>query len=532
MTTFPCNNWLANVYAGTYTNCTVGQYLNVSLFAIDDDDTGSCTDCPSGTYMDEGEHTQTSCKTYDVSLCNPGFLLVADRTVSSDRVCAPCDQGSTSGSGTEAQFYQSDFSYTGLECEKVAPCDSGERTLVPPTQSRDRDCTPCLPGTFQDSNEFEGDSCVVCPPGSWSGEGASTCTGHKTCGTNEFASVEGTSATDTVCTTCQAGQYKLESAFYFDTFKSQGEGTTCGGSASFTDYTGETWPIEQAAADLSTCGVECAAKNSNADSNGSVCTAYSVDVEEGTCTYYGHSPIVREARDKSICYVRDITPISCQPCERGSFNANINHVNTTCSTVNNCTLGQFAVTDPWPNKNRECASCIEGATFQDQENHESGQCKDCQNCAKFGLDVLFPCTVTSNSVCAPQAAKSIGNGDTEGSAAMWGTSFFICIIIIVLYFIYLKVKNTKKKQRANKTVLELKAHTEDELHAAMIVQESSIEFTPDYLDGKLVGGAPIYVNTENSDDFFWRFQVSPLPPSSRFRPLCTSPAHRFSLSCS
>jgi len=484
----------------------VGEYLNISLDSADDDMVGSCTPCPSGTYMDEGEHTNTECKSYDVSLCQPGYLMVSDRTISSDRVCAPCDAASSQPS--EPQFYQSEFSFTGTSCTTVDACDVGERTLVAPSVSRDRECTPCLPGTYQDSNNFEGDSCIVCPEGTWSGEGASKCTAHTVCASNQFESVRGTSATDTVCTSCQAGQYKLSATTYFDTFASQGEGTTCGGSGeSFTDYAGETWPIVQAAADILTCGAECAAKNSQTGSTGSVCTAYSVDREEGTCTYYGHSPIVSESQEGSTCYIRDVTPVSCQPCARGTYNSFVNHVNTTCFTVLNCTVGQYAVTDPWPDQNRQCASCTSGSTFQDEENHESSQCKECRNCAAFGLDIQAPCTTTSDAVCLPQAAASIGNGDDAGEAAIWGSGMVVCFVIVSVFFAYLKLKNMRQTQRANKQILELKAKAEDDMHAQMLADSAQAEFRPQLVDGSYVGGAPIYVNMANPDDYFWRYQV-------------------------
>ena len=107
--------------------------------------------CPSGTYQDENGLT----------------------------TCKSCTAG----------FYQE---LTGrVECNQAwSTCTAGHKQTLAPSATKDRECSDCPPGTYQDENDQ-----TTCE----------SCTGDK-------SSVEGASSCDFTAITCPAGTYASGSA--------------------------------------------------------------------------------------------------------------------------------------------------------------------------------------------------------------------------------------------------------------------------------------------------------------------------------
>lgn len=119
-----------------------------SALLLDQDN--ACQTCVSP----ELYQNRTSGTCHTCQLCDAGFFLAANCTLTEDSVCEACPPNTFSlGAGETA-------------CIPVSPpCEPGT-FQIPATSSEDRRCVPCPDGTFQDAPGSE--SCVpfsICQPG-------------------------------------------------------------------------------------------------------------------------------------------------------------------------------------------------------------------------------------------------------------------------------------------------------------------------------------------------------------------------------
>ena len=438
----------------TYT-CTAGQYLY-----IDQRDFSQyrCEECPANSYQSEKGHTIQSCKPYNQDLCPPGQKLVSDRSKTQDRQCATCDGIDTSSNSV--QRFQPAPNFTATECLTVRSCSRGEYELEPPTLATNRVCHSCTAGTYQDDPAFTGDRCRNCPFGKYSDDGAYTCTDHTTCRTNEteFVFEAGTSVADTICKSCMAGQYyksqditSLEQPTYLD----QGAHTLCRGPGfSFNNHEEgtmaeqigiiitTTWPKTRSYNDTSAANQDRAGCEAICTADPS-CRAYGI--QGTTCSLYAHQTLVAEATDMvSQCFIRQDRSRDCVECPINTYRTTGEHNFVNCLAVSTCGPGQKETMSPWPDADRQCASCAPDS-FMPEIDHTNTACNVPTNCEALGLEEISSSTLTSDTVCAsaPAASSSLAN-DSTGSltSALLGAAALMAVVIGLLLFKLQKKNNT------------------------------------------------------------------------------------------
>jgi hypothetical protein len=182
-------------------------------------DSGLCESCPVDTYSPDPAGTAClpcpNMTTYgatgmDSCYCFPGFNIFDNATG-----CQPCPTGT--------------FSTAGLLCEPCSACPEDHRLQAacnsthdaacvpcpnfsnsPPGQTLEvclyeyqGVCEPCPPGTASSTNANNSLLCEPCPSGTFQeGEAAETCLPCATCPAGQFAGIQCTSTSDTVCQNC------------------------------------------------------------------------------------------------------------------------------------------------------------------------------------------------------------------------------------------------------------------------------------------------------------------------------------------
>ena len=119
-----------------------------------------------------------------VTVCTAGTYQFVAPTISSDRICAPCNGNTT---------YQSLPGQS--QCNSVSTsCPPGMHETSPSTPTSDIVCSSCPPLYYQSGGSLQCTSCsTTCPPGYY----------IIPCGTNSSGSVS-----DATCVPCPTGQYK------------------------------------------------------------------------------------------------------------------------------------------------------------------------------------------------------------------------------------------------------------------------------------------------------------------------------------
>lgn len=107
-----------------------------------------------------------------VMACGEGEGEVVAPSETRDRECSPCVAGS-SFIGNQASA-----------CQKVTQCSAGFEESVPPTAVSDRQCTPCPDGTYKEAS------------------GAGVCVAWPACNTGEYEIVAGTALAAPECASC------------------------------------------------------------------------------------------------------------------------------------------------------------------------------------------------------------------------------------------------------------------------------------------------------------------------------------------
>ena len=104
-----------------------------------------CTPCNSSTYQDESGHTLTSCK--PVTACAVGSVQTSPPTSQSNRVCMQCPNTTYS---------------TGSVCAPLSFCPAGQYVTVAATITSDRVCGNCTVGIgYQDIDQNALTTCKV-----------------------------------------------------------------------------------------------------------------------------------------------------------------------------------------------------------------------------------------------------------------------------------------------------------------------------------------------------------------------------------
>lgn len=227
----------------------------------------SCEECKDGTFSTES-NTLTCLPLTD---CPVGTHIIAPTSSSEDRRCESC----IAGVGFSTSINEA-------SCERVKVCQPGERVVRAPTPSMNRQCAPCDTGTFS------------------SGKDADACTAVTICVDGaEYESNFPTSTSDRVCSDCDNKACELGTEFRIG---------SCAGTSNKFDCV----PV-------STC---------------SPGTYISV---RATLTSDRH----------------------CSDCDVGEFTDEPNRL--TCMSVSEpCPAGKYEITSPTGSVNRACADCKPG----------------------------------------------------------------------------------------------------------------------------------------------------------------------------
>jgi hypothetical protein len=218
-TVTPCNSWSHEVVEPTKTSdrecvshqkCSENEYLAVAGTATADGECKELTDCAAGRYETK-KPTATSDRECERCIEGDGFT-----TAINQRKCTACSFGLQCKTGeyvAECETYQDQhcavckagtFLVNGTsQCKRwLEPCYSGEWQSLAPTSVYDRICTPCQNGTFRNETAAEDSGCAThreCVPPAIEAD-AGTAFADRQCKTND-PTVTTTTATTTTTTT-------------------------------------------------------------------------------------------------------------------------------------------------------------------------------------------------------------------------------------------------------------------------------------------------------------------------------------------
>ena len=307
----PQNN--ANGYPTSCTGCPPG-YISTA-------GSGTCSACPSGTYMRTPPGTNTRvcepCPTgtffagtagTSISVCTtPGSGLYAPTktaaaqcpagfSCSGNGLATPCQAGTWSPLGATTCTATGSGYYSGSQATSQTICPAGSR--CPTTNASP---IPCEAGTFSPAGQL---TCSPCPAGKTSGTGAASCT---TCAEGTFAQ------STTQCTSCPAGSRctgGIRSVCPIGTYSSTGASscTSCP-SGTTTETTGAT--------------------------SSSACKA-TYNIGSGSSVIPGICPAGYrcDGTSRTICPAGTFSPAgqpTCSTCPTGTYSANPGA--STCTSV-------------------------------------------------------------------------------------------------------------------------------------------------------------------------------------------------------
>lgn len=180
------------------TNCPPGTYTDTT-------DQSVCTDCGADEYADEGAITCETCTT-----CEIGHFITANCTNSTDRMCGECDAGYYAASANsficDSCTESVNWSLDGASaCETCTQCNPGHYKSGNCTVTMDTQCSECDAGTY--ATGIDEIKCSTCPTGTWSLDGASSCTNCTTCEPGFYETAECDGTRDRGCSQCPAGNY-------------------------------------------------------------------------------------------------------------------------------------------------------------------------------------------------------------------------------------------------------------------------------------------------------------------------------------
>ena len=301
----------------------------------------NCVNCVDGTFSSTPDTGQ--CETWRV--CNPGEKVVQTPTTTRDRTCTPCDAGR----------YQ-DGTNVLDDCKA---CSAGKWSSET-AQTAESTCTACGAGKWSDQTAQTAEStCTACGAGKWSSETAqtseSTCTA---CGAGEW-SAETAQTSESTCTACGAGKWSAETAQ-----TSESTCTACGAGK---------WSTETAQTAESTCTACGAGKWSSetAQTSESTCTACSRGRWSSHIGLYTNAQCTACGAGKWSSETAQTFESTCTACGAGKWSSET--AQTSESTCTACGTGKKS-TQTAATSEDTCASCAEG---QYQESTGQTECKAC-----------------------------------------------------------------------------------------------------------------------------------------------------------
>ena len=284
----------------------------------------------------------------DVTDCGVGEGMAAKATATADRQCAACVGGSTFSDAVG-----------GARCTDArAPCVAGEHTTVTASASRDRQCGACGAGTFTAT------------------AGRRSCTTWRTCAVGEGKAGEGTATRDRQCAACAVGA----------SFSDANDGAVCTGALACKDGEYET----QAATATSdrTCATHSAgcpggqytstAPHAHADR---VCSAIR------TCAAGLYEMAAPGASSDRVC----------EACAAGRFKVSAGNAKS-CTVWRTCPAGTGLDVEGSGTADRQCVTCVGGATFSDADG--GAKCADVREPCPAGARISADATASSDMTCA------------------------------------------------------------------------------------------------------------------------------------
>ena len=401
---FSCTECLAGFWAtagqADCTECSIGMYQN-------DQGQSSCKLCAKGLYNDEK-------KASGIGFCKecPRGTYSAAMSVGKMEDCNKCASGKKNdnvGSNSSVACVDCDAntkaavagSFECIECSigekadkgsaKCTTCDAGEAGTP---------CRACVPGQYRPSKNTDGTvmnaaTCMQCPAGDTSKEGASSCDG---CDVGMYGSKAGT------CSLCPAGRYQ------------DGKGETSCKKCEEDTYLTDTGKASKA--DCRACSSERSTGTVNGATNASVCLCKHTD-------YY--------QKDNG----------ECEQCPPGA----------NCSTKNGVHLIElFAKPGYWRNNKNstQFQSCAEAHYGTDSIQVAHQRCCPTGWCNSTNI-------ITSNQqcftgyqgpLCMACAKEYVLKGNAcepckEGSDTVFAMLLFLVVNILVFLATFISVYKTK-----------------------------------------------------------------------------------------
>ena len=399
---------------GQCSQCKAPQYNN----KISKDDACADKSCPVGQGSVWHNSTHVSCQP-----CPNGEF--SDDTSGQCQVHTPCDGSNekvkTNGTTTSDQVCECKDGYRRDEvtgnCKKIV-CGKG-KYLRP----FDHECIDCGTGTFQEHDNFDGDSCTshtTCS--AWQHQTtAGTAISDRVCAQNVCKCTGGTIATGTactandtnICTSCQAG-YKLVGN---QCIQCPASTWSTANSTSCTPHTncvaGQRVKIAGTAISNTVC-LQCPTGYSSSQNSATCnkCTAgYGMKADNITCEVCA-SPKYNNVVSNAPCATKhcpkgqgftwhNSTHASCSACPTGHFSDS----DTTgqCEIHTICPAGQHEKTTGNATSDRTCVQCPASSWSK----RGSTSCTPHTNCEQWQHETNAG-TFTSDTVCARNVCTCTG----------------------------------------------------------------------------------------------------------------------------
>jgi sugar lactone lactonase YvrE len=400
---------LITVVQSQDTQCNVGFYLlsatctpcEQGFYQATAGYTGStCTSCPSNTYTTTtGSTAVTQC-----TVCKLGYGPIAN----SGSLTASCN---TCLAGT----YKS-----AIDASTCTACPSNSYTTTTGSTAASQ-CTSCVAG-YGTNTGGANPSCSICSAGSYSANGAATCT---TCPSGATTTGQGsTSSGDCVCSAGYTGNGVTCTACAQGNYKSTTGSATCTDcpSNTYTSSTGSTavtqctvckigyGPITDPGSLTATCNA-CLAGTYKSTIDASACTLCpATTYTTGTGSQSVSSCTVCAAGYGTIGNSGSLTA-SCTICAIGSYSANGASTCSTCPTgYTTLSTGNTLIS--------ECLSCSAG--YSGTSSYSGSALTGCTICG-LGKYSAGGQGVTCQD--CPSGATTTGQASTSSSACVCSTGY-------------------------------------------------------------------------------------------------------------
>ena len=424
----PCNgdteyqDQPGQLFCKTVTTCEHGEYVSANPTASTDrqcstcgtgrysasENAAQCVKCPPGTYQDEaGSPACNECgignyeEKQGQTQCSgiPEGYYGTGGTISTRTGISKCPAGFYCLGGSHDKRPCPPDQFQPLEgqhvCHDVTVCGDGEFVSVEPSSVRDRECSDCPTGTYQDDDDHDNKECIpwsTCPAGTHilqegnrrrdrtcescdpphtyqDKANQATCKAVKDCPVGTEEAVSPTPSTDRVCKQCKVGVNFADDSG-LQTCKPV---TVC--------LPGEREVTAPTASSDRVCE-SCPPNTFTEGENEKTC------VEHKTC-----GPGEKEIEEPS-----DGSQRECVPCEEGTYQSAKSHTSDSCIAVTDCEPGEYLVAAATRTSDAVCKSCKVGQTYSTTTNAKS--CIPVDTCGVGEREKIAP-TASSNRTCEP-----------------------------------------------------------------------------------------------------------------------------------